>query len=131
MTQVEFTLSSRDLSYWSELNHGWALEAGRFDLTVGASSRDLRLIASIDVDAPPVAAPLDDSSSLQEWLADPVGGPLLLASIGTSESGTPNGVLGDEELLRVIGNFPLRRLCAFPGMVVDNKTLDGLLEQLR
>ncbi|TCN40524.1 beta-glucosidase [Kribbella orskensis] len=129
-TQVELMLGSRDLSYWSELHHRWVLEAGRFDLAVGASSRDLRLTTSLDVDTPPVAAPLDDSSSLQEWLADPIGGPLLLASIGASDAGTPNGVLGDAELLQVIGNFPLRRLCAFPGMVVDNKTLDGLLEQL-
>ena len=124
--QVGFTLGNRDLSYWSELNHGWALEAGRFEFAVGASSRDLRLTASLDIDAPSVAAPLSEQSSLQEWLADPVGGPLLLAAIGAQ----PGGVFADEELVRLIGNFPLRRLVAFPGMVVDHATLDALLERL-
>jgi beta-glucosidase len=129
--RVELTLGSRDLSYWSELTHGWALEAGRFEFAVGASSRDLRLAATLDVDAPPVFAPLGELSSLTEWLADPVGGPLLLATIGTGEGGRPNGVLGDEELLKVVGNFPLRSLAAFPGMAVDHATLDELLRQLR
>ncbi|WP_344111013.1 glycoside hydrolase family 3 C-terminal domain-containing protein [Kribbella alba] len=128
--RVGFRLGSRDLSYWSELNHGWALEAGRFEFAVGASSRDLRLTATLDVDAPPVAAPLGEESSLQEWLADPVGRPMLLEAMGVGEGDGPTGVLADEELLRVVGNFPLRSLAAFPGMAVDHTTLDSLLARL-
>lgn len=125
---VEFTLTSRDFSFWSELIHDWALEAGRFDISVGASSRDLRLTASIDLGAPPIAAPLGEMSTLQEWLADPVGGPLLTATIAADGEG--GGAMADAEMLRLIGNFPLRSLCAFPGMLIDHATLDGLLEQL-
>ncbi|WP_344221177.1 glycoside hydrolase family 3 C-terminal domain-containing protein [Kribbella sancticallisti] len=136
--EVGFTLGGRELSFWSELTHGWALEAGRFDFSVGASSRDLRLTASLEVDAPPVAAPLNEMSTLEEWLADPVGGPLLLATIhageeagaGIAEGGATGGVLADAEMLRVIGNFPLRSLCAFPGMALDHATLDSLLGRL-
>jgi beta-glucosidase len=128
--RVGFRLGSRDLSYWSELNHGWALEAGRFEFAVGASSRDLRLTATLDVDAPPVAAPLGEESSLQEWLADPVGRPMLLEAMGVGAGDGPTGVLADEELLRVVGNFPLRSLAAFPGMAVDHTTLDSLLARL-
>jgi beta-glucosidase len=129
--QVAFTLSSRDLSFWSELHHRWVVEAGEFELAVGASSRDLRLTATVEIDVPPLARPLGEMSTLQEWLADPVGGPMLRAAIGTDAAGRPNGLLADDELVRVIGNFPLRSLSAFPGMTINHATLDTLLHHLR
>lgn len=116
---VSFALHARDLSFWSTRDGGWVLEAGEFEISVGASSRDLRLCRTITVDAPARRRPLTAGSTLQEWLADPDGGPALRAAAGP-------GVLGDEELLRVIGNFPLGRLAAFPGMGITHETLGHL-----
>ena len=70
---VTFHLDARDLSYWSVPHHRWVLEAGSFDIAVGASSRDLRLTTTINVTAPPVPVRLDAMASLHEWLADPAG----------------------------------------------------------
>jgi beta-glucosidase len=79
-TDVEFRLTGRDLSYWSTRDEGWMLEGGQFDLSVGASSRDLRLTTTVDVDAPSLPARLNRMSTLQEWLADPSRIPALAAS---------------------------------------------------
>jgi beta-glucosidase len=116
---VSFTLGARDLSYWSTRDGGWVLEAGEFEISVGASSRDLRLCRTITVDAPAPPRPLTADSTLQEWLADPAGGPALRAVAGP-------GVLDDAELQRVISNFPLGRLAAFPGMGITHETLGHL-----
>jgi beta-glucosidase len=124
---VAFRLDARDLSYWS---NGWVLEPGEFTLSVGASSRDLRLIASIDIAAPPLRVPLDDMATLQEWLADPTGRTLVREVVGTDDAGRPRGILGDQELLAVIGNFPLRTLAAFPGLGLDHGTVDDLVRRL-
>jgi beta-glucosidase len=121
-----FRLSARDLSFWSTRTHGWVLEGGMFELAVGASSRDLRLTTTVDVEAPPLSVPLDGSATLEEWLADPDGRALLIKEIGTDENGKPNGILGDEERVRRIGNFPLNRLAAFPGMGITHDTLRAL-----
>ena len=51
---VTFRLRARDLSYWSVRRHRWVLEGGMFRLSVGASSRDLRLTTTIEVSAPPL-----------------------------------------------------------------------------
>lgn len=41
--QVTFTLRRRDISYWDVTAQEWAVAAGTYNFTVGASSRDLRL----------------------------------------------------------------------------------------
>jgi len=128
---VAFELGSRDLSYWSVRAHDWVLEAGQFELAVGASSRDIRLTATVDIAAPSVAPPLGPMSTLQEWLADPAGSVALRAAFGTDEAGHPRGIIGDTELVKVIGNFPMSRLAAFPGIGLDHRTLDALVDQIR
>jgi beta-glucosidase len=127
---VTFHLHSRDLSYWSVRQHRWVLEGGPFRLSVGASSRDLRLTTTIEVSAPPLPVQLDSMATLEEWLAHPVGSGLLREAIGVDEHGHPRGILGDEELIRVIGNFPIIRLAAFPGLGIDHTTVDHLLGRL-
>lgn len=105
------------------------LEGGRFELAVGASSRDIRLTATADIVAPARPAALDGTSTLEERLADPVGSVLLRKMIGTDGTGRPDGILGNEELLKVIGNFPLGRLAAFPGLGISHSAVDKLVAQ--
>jgi beta-glucosidase len=127
---LTFQLRARDLSYWSVREHRWVLEGGTFVLKVGASSRDLRLTTAIEVTAPHPTVKLDGMATLEEWLAHPVGAGLLREAVGVDERGRPRGILGDEELIRVIGNFPIRTLAAFPGLGIDHATIDHLLGQL-
>ena len=106
------------------------LEPGEFTLAVGASSRDLRLTTTIEIDGPPPRVPLNDMATLEEWLADPEGGPLLREEVGTDDDGRPNGILGNEELLPVIGNMPISTLAAFPGLGLDHDLVSRLLQRL-
>jgi beta-glucosidase len=123
---VRFRLTPRDLSYWSSRARGWVLEAGEFDVAVGASSRDLRLGTCIELDAPPIRPPLDGMATLQEWLADPDGAAALHAAVGTDAQGRPHGILGDEGLQRLIGNFPISSLATFPGMGITHEAVRRL-----
>ena len=129
-TDVQFTLTARDLSYWSTRAGDWVLEGGRFVLAVGASSRDLRLTTTVDVDAPPLPARLDRMSTLQEWLADPTGFALLRQAVGTDEAGLPVGIIGDEQLIAIIGNFPISSLAAFPGLGISHETVEKVTSKV-
>ena len=124
---VTFTLSARDLSYWSAVHRRWVLEPGEFRICVGASSRDIRLSAAITVAATLPALPLSGTSTLTEWLSDPVGGQALRDALGTRPDGRPGGILGREELLAIIGNMPLATLAAFPGLGVTPELIDTLV----
>ncbi len=127
---ASFTLTGRDLSYWSESVRDWVLEPGEFVFAVGASSRDLRVSGTAYVDAPRVAPPLGPMSSLEEWLDDPHGAAALREAFGTRPDGRLNGMLGDPELVTVIGNFPMRSLAGFPNVNLDHATLDTMVERL-
>jgi len=127
---VQFRLTARDLSYWSQATGGWVLEPGTFALSAGASSRDVRLTATVDVDAPPVRPRLDAMATLQEWMADPAGAALLKQAVGSGDDGRPRGILGNDELIRVIGNFPISSLAAFPGLGIDHATVASVVEQV-
>ncbi|HSO53191.1 MAG TPA: glycoside hydrolase family 3 C-terminal domain-containing protein [Actinomycetes bacterium] len=129
-TMVEFTLTARDLSYWSTTLNDWALEGGQLELAVGASSRDLRLTTTVDIAAPPLPVRLDGMATLEEWLADPSGSALLHKAVGTDEDGRPKGILGNEELLPVIGNFPISSLAALPGLGFTHDLVHSLVEQV-
>ena len=125
-----FELTARDLSFWSETVRDWVLEAGEFRVSVGPSSRDLPLGEVVHVDAPRVAAALGAMSSLEEWLADPAGAAALHDVLGTRDDGRLAGMLGDEELQRVVGNFPMRSLAGFPNVTLDHATLDEVVARL-
>ncbi len=124
--QVTFTLTARDLSYWSTTHRRWVLEPGEFQIAVGASSRDIRGTAAIVIDGTPPAEPLTGMSTLTEWLADPVGGPALRDAIGVDSDGQPAGILGNEELMRIIANIPLSTLASFRGLGITEDTVERL-----
>ena len=114
------TCTRRDFSYWSSAEQGWVVEGGEFTIDVGASSRDIRLSATVTVGEPRPRPPLTAGSSLEEWLADPDGDARLREAAGAAP------ILADAELRRVIGNFPLGRLAAFPAMGITDEVLHRL-----
>lgn len=47
--KVHFTLSAHDASYWETAAQAWTLEAGKYTVRVGDSSRSLPLSGTFDV----------------------------------------------------------------------------------
>ncbi len=46
---AQVKLDARAFSYWDVPSHGWKVAPGEYPISVGASSRDLRLNASVTV----------------------------------------------------------------------------------
>jgi beta-glucosidase len=114
--QLAWTLSGRDFSFWSTRRGGWHLESGEFEIAVGASSRDLRLRETVQLTADEPPLPLDGMSTLQEWLADPEAARVLRAAVDDGNEGeAARTILDNEQLQRLIGNFPISSLATMPG----------------
>jgi len=47
--RVDLTLDARALAFWDDASHEWRVEPGEFEVRVGASSRDLRLVSTLTV----------------------------------------------------------------------------------
>jgi beta-glucosidase len=74
---VDVELTARDLAFWHPGAHRWFVEGGAFVVEVGASSRDVRGSAEIEVTGQTWRPELTPASTLRAWLDDPVAGPLL------------------------------------------------------
>jgi beta-glucosidase len=125
-TPVEFELRARDLSFFSPAHDRWVLEAGDFDISVGASSRDLRLTTTVTVAAPPPVLPLTLESLVREWLADPIGGPLLRQTLSRVRG---SALAADPTILSMVESMPLSRLITMVGDRLDTGDITRFLEQ--
>ena len=92
---------------------------------VGASSRDLRLTAIVTVTAPVREQPLRLDSTVGEWLAHPVAGPLLISTVGADGA---SAALSDPAIMQMIESLPLDRLVAMSGGMLDPGILGPLQE---
>lgn len=101
---VEMRLDRRAVSFWSVAEQRWKFEAGQVEIRVGFSSRDIRACCTVDMAGDGIPAPLGISSTLDEWLANPVVGPALHAVV--SSRATP-------KLLEMLGQMPMTVLANF------------------
>ncbi|MGI8458987.1 MAG: glycoside hydrolase family 3 C-terminal domain-containing protein [Propionibacteriaceae bacterium] len=124
---VTIELNQRAFAFWSIQHNRWVVEAGDFVVGVGPNSRDLPLTETITVQAPRLTVTLSRDSTLQEWLADPIGRQLIEAEIA---DGHPAAAL-DPEMLAVIGNMPMSTMASFGGMSLDHDTLDRIAQAWR
>ena len=72
-TTTSFTLTERDLAQWSTRAHDWVVEPGRFEVSVGASSRDIRCHGGSD-DRGPASRPPARPEQHAGRVARPPGG---------------------------------------------------------
>ena len=123
--RVAIDLDQRAFAFWSLLRRDWVVEAGEFMIGVGPHSRDLPLRATVSVEAPSIAAPLTRDSTLQEWMADPIGRQLIEREIA---AGQPGAIL---ERINVSGTMPMSTLANFANRSLDHDALDRVVEAWR
>ena len=129
---VTITFDRADLAYYSEREAGWFVEGGTYSVAAGASSRDIRCTAPLTVDGDVSTARLTGRSTLGEWLAHPVGGPLLLEAFAAGraqQGGGAAGALADPVLRRFLTGMPLEVIAEFPQSPVPLSHLDALCER--
>ncbi|GAB5895225.1 glycoside hydrolase family 3 C-terminal domain-containing protein [Mycolicibacterium mageritense] len=126
-SSVEIPVRRSDLAYWDVAAHRWAVEAGEYTVWVGASSRDLRLSATVKLEGDEPVQPFTAESTLGEILTDPVAAPLAVAALSEAvPGGTGESALGTD-LLKIIASIPLGRLAGFSAGRITRAQLDALL----
>lgn len=120
--EVRFALSPRDLSYYSVELRRWVLEGGEFEVALGASSRDLRLSASVRVEAAMPAVAISAEHSILEWMSHPKGSLVLQGLM----SQAPGGAM-DESVMRMIEGMPLSKLVAVSGGALTQEMVDQMV----
>ena len=122
---LTFELGARDLAFWHPAARRWFVEGGAFVIEVGASSRDVRGSAEVEVVGEQWFEDLSATSTFGQWLDPPVGRPLLLALLGTAVEEIPEG-----EARRWVDELTLDAAAAFglAGLTPDH--VETLLAEL-
>lgn len=129
LSDVEIRVPRAELGYWDVTSGCRLVEAGEYTVSVGASSRDLRLhtVVVVDGDAEP-RVPFTTDSTLGELLGDPEAAPLVAAALaGAAPQGAASSALGTD-MLRMLGSIPVGRMVSLSGGAVSREQLAELLE---
>ncbi len=122
--RVELELDDRAFAYWHPGVSGWVVEGGEFQVLVGASSRHIRLTASVILAGSDARVPLHIDSTFGEFQAVPEAADWLTAQL----EGSPFGErLVGTELGRMLLTVPVRRLARFPGISFTEADLETFL----
>ncbi|MEU9456677.1 glycoside hydrolase family 3 N-terminal domain-containing protein [Streptomyces sp. NPDC048277] len=125
--RVELSLDERDFAFWDERRRAWTVEPGTFRISAGASSRDLRLTAVVDLSVAPPELPLTLDSAVEEWINRPQARAALRRVLAAVSRPGARDFDNDETGLLLMGSMPLRRMLALGMPDVSPQALADLL----
>jgi beta-glucosidase len=131
--EVLVELDRADLAHYSEREGGWYVEGGTYRIEAGASSRDIRCSVELRVEGDTSRVRLTGRNTLGEWLAHPVGGPVLLGAFARGRGARPGageGALADPVMRRFLTGMPLEVIAEFPQSPVSLSDVPDLCEQV-
>lgn len=105
---VVIRIRRSDLAYWSVREDRWVVETGRYTFDIGASSRDIRTTATVEIAGDERPRPITLETTFDELMEYPETAALLEAAMEA------NGVVVDPATRLFLGGVPVGRLDGFP-----------------
>jgi beta-glucosidase len=133
--EVKFSLGYRDFAFYNPSVKDWVVETGDFEILIGASSQDIRLMEKVHITATKKWNPkLTRYSLVREWTAHPVGKEILTPLI----EGMVKSLVGDQELPgdpvelinRTLGEMPIIKLINLSQGKFTLEMLDQMIREV-
>jgi beta-glucosidase len=130
--RVSFELSERDFAFYHDRYEDWIAESGDFEILVGASSRDIRLSKTVELESTRrIHYRVDEYSFLSEFWNNPELQPLVIELMpkwlglfkGKSKS------LADAKIPHFLVEQPLVKFPAFTGGEVTSAAIADLIQR--
>lgn len=128
LAEVSVEVPLNRLSHWDVRQGRWVIEPGQWLLRAGASSRDVRLSATVEVEGDHAEPPLTQRSTLGDALVHPAVGQEVRRIVQDAVAGQ-EGAFSAEGMLRMLESFPLGRLSLFPGAGLDEEQVENLIRR--
>lgn len=125
--RVSISIDREALAYWETRVDRWIVEGGTYRVMAGASSRDIRATAEIEVPGDELRIPITRQSTLGEVLANPAAAQVLsqmFAAMTGGDAGAGDDQALGVDMMRMLASIPLDRLTGFGMAPAD---LDALL----
>ena len=133
--EVTFVLDSRAFALWHEQRHGWYVESGAYEISIGFSSRDLRAAAEVRVASASAPMPVTctQDTIVLDLMDQPRAMEILRPALGLDQPAEATSAAAEEAItaemkLAMMGYSPLRNQLCFGHMTYAE--LDGLIERI-
>lgn len=131
-TEVEVLVEPTEIAYWDVCVDRWVIESGAYEVSVGSSSRDIRLTESILLTGNDPHIPVTTESTRSEVLANPIAAEALKEAMEAFLPVQAEATDGaDEDTVPVlIEAFPIGRLPNLPDVHFTRTQLNELIATL-
>ncbi|MGK7393652.1 MAG: glycoside hydrolase family 3 C-terminal domain-containing protein [Candidatus Cyclobacteriaceae bacterium M3_2C_046] len=132
---VSFTLDKEDFSYYDDAARQWIVESGEFDVLIGSSAENIRLVKTITIEATePFYPPLTKYSPLKDWLSHPKGKPIADNILNSFKQmmGGANQESGDnfDMMMVFFLDMPMIKIANMSGGAFSEQMLNNLVRQV-
>lgn len=126
---VELPLERRAFAYYDVEQGGWAVAPGSYTIQVGENASQVVAERTVTLTGDANAATLSLDSSLGDWLAHPVAGPLLQQALdaGATEEKRQQDA-ANSGLIHMVASIPAGQFLHFPGVSLSADDLAQILE---
>lgn len=134
---ASFRLNREAFAYWEERLPGWYAPGGEYQIQIGASSRDIRLSATISLSAPePLPLDIDMNTTIGDLLAIPKYAqqlaPLVEQAVAMlAPQGGDQAIMPPEAMQAMMQDLPLRGVKLFTAGLLPEGFLEQLIDELR
>ncbi len=132
---VTITLDRRAFAYYDASLPGWHVENGAYRILAGASSRDIRLEAAVEImGAPALPCRFTMDSTLGDVMDAPHGEPylerILQGMQGFTQSAGEGSAVSSEMMAAMMRDMPLHSIASFAGDSLDHAALHDIISGL-
>lgn len=125
---VDMIIPREDLAFWDTRTGSWVVEGGSYGVSVGASSRDLRLRTSVAITGDIVHPYLGPDATMAEVAARPgVADLLAMLQPASPEDTAATGETLGMDVSSIMGSIPLDRMRALSGGQFPPELLQEIL----
>lgn len=121
---VTIALDETAFRYWAPGQRRWVVDAGPVEVRILRPDRTVALRAVVDIAGDGVLPALDERSTVDEWIAHPVGGPLLRAAMTEAGGMTLESV--GPAMRRIVGEMPIGKVVGL-GVSISAAQLDRMV----
>jgi len=129
--KITFELEERDFSYYNTKYNRWVAETGFFQISLGSSSKDLRITERLHCDFGKEEITFHKFSLLSEWMSDPLAKKELEHCLNEMNEHVTDKVYLNEEFVGFWADFPMIKVFQMFGQQwMNERSPDEVINEL-
>ncbi|WP_202611005.1 glycoside hydrolase family 3 C-terminal domain-containing protein [Herbidospora solisilvae] len=131
-TVVQFTLGSRAFAYYDVVEGRWVVAPGEYTVQIGADASTIVAEQTVRLSGDLMAKELTLESSVGEWFAHPVVGPVLMRHLSAGMTREQQEQAAEHaDMLRMIESLPMHQFISPMGVQIPDEAVKEMLDLSR